>query len=134
MEVMSLSEQSTKIDQQDRLDITELLSKWGLFIDSRRFEDWWAILEPDASIDIAGGPPIITEEGKLDIARNSPRGVHISAPPVISAGPVAATAQVEQSFFFYNIETKKALAGHYEDVVVKRAGRWYLSRRSIRFF
>lgn len=122
------------LEQEDRFDITNLTSRYGLLIDSRRFDEWSELWEPDASIDVPGRGPIETEEARRKLVMGSPPGVHLVAAPVVEEGGGPGTASVEQSFVFHNLATGQLMAGWYEDSLVKRDGRWYFARRAIHYF
>ena len=107
------------IAPEDRLAITEVMSKYALFIDTRRTEEWEALFEDDSIIEIDGRPPIDTAEGRRKLIQGSPRGVHLAAAPIIRDGPATDSAVAEQTFMFHNLVTGASLAGWYEDTLVE---------------
>jgi SnoaL-like domain len=119
---------------EDRQAITELLSRYGLLIDQQRTDEWMDLFLDDAVMEVPGRPPLGSGEDRRGLAEGAPRGLHLVAPPIIRAGSSDDSALVEQSFQFYNLVTRQALVGWYEDQLVKRGEQWYIARRAIRYF
>lgn len=123
------------LDPNDRAAITELLSKYALYIDARRVDEWMDLWEPDAVIEVDDGRPIIrTETDRRNLAVTAPVGVHMSAFPIIGETDVVSSVVTQQSFLFYDLGKMFVKAGWYDDIVVKRNGKWRFSSRMIRFF
>jgi SnoaL-like domain len=119
---------------EDRQAITELLSRYGLLIDQKRIDQWMELFLADAVIEVSGRPPMATGPDRRALAEGAPAGEHLVAPPIIRAGTSDDSALVEQTFHYYNLETRKVLVGWYEDELVKREDTWYISRRAIKYF
>jgi SnoaL-like domain len=119
---------------EDRLAITELLSRYGLLIDQQRIDEWMELFLADAVIEVPGRPHLNTGPDRRALAAGAPPGEHLAAPPIIRPGNSDDSALVEQSFHYYNLETRKVLVGWYEDELVKREDTWYIARRAIKYF
>jgi SnoaL-like protein len=119
---------------EDRQAITELLSRYGLLIDQRRLDEWMELFLADAVIEVPGRTQMSTGPDRRGLAAGAPPGEHLVAPPIIRAGNSDDSALVEQSFQYYNLETRKVLVGWYEDELVKREDTWYIARRAINYF
>ncbi len=118
----------------DQMAIAQTLSKYGILLDTQRVEAWSDLFEPDGVVEIDGRAPISTEIDRRALVTDSPRGAHISTPPVISTGASSSEATSEQTFLFFNIGSGKIRTGWYEDELVKRGTRWTIRRRVIHFF
>jgi 3-phenylpropionate/cinnamic acid dioxygenase small subunit len=121
------------LSNSDRVEIAELLSRYGLLMDRQRTEEWMDLFVNDAALDIEGRPLLSSADDRLDLAHTAPHGTHLSAPPVISEGALPETARTEQAFIFRNRAEGSFLGGWYEDDLVKADGRWRFQRRTIRF-
>lgn len=119
---------------EDRTDITELLSRYGLFLDQLRADEWLQLFLPDAVVEIEGMSSLRTNAERLELLHTAPRGVHLSAPPIISEGVTADTATSQQTFMFLQAKRGSLLAGWYDDALVKSEGTWRFQRRIIRFY
>jgi SnoaL-like domain len=119
---------------EDRQQITELLSSYGLFIDQKRLDEWMELFVEDAVIEMPGRPPLRTGPERRGLAEGAPLGVHLAAPPILRAGRSDDIALGEQSYLFHNAVTGKPVIGWYEDELVKQNQRWYIARRVIQFF
>ena len=42
---------------EDRCEITELLSQYGLLLDRQQIDEWMALFVPDAVFEMQGRPP-----------------------------------------------------------------------------
>ncbi|MDA8045833.1 MAG: nuclear transport factor 2 family protein [Actinomycetota bacterium] len=118
---------------EDRLAITELLSKYGLLIDRHRIDEWSLLFTDDAVFDVPGIGPLCTAEARRRMVETAPKGLHLAAPPIIDEGP-DGSASCQQEYLFRNVETGRFLTGWYEDEVVKRDGQWLFARRAIKYF
>jgi SnoaL-like domain len=119
--------------QEDRREITELLSLYGLLLDRQRVDEWMALFADDAVFEIQGQPPLTTASERAELGRTAPPGTHLAAPPVIREGGQAGIALSEQTFMFRDVQSGRMLAGWYEDVLVNFEGTWRFQYRSIRF-
>jgi hypothetical protein len=118
---------------EDRSEITELLSQYGLLLDRQQVDEWMNLFVHDAVFEMEGGASLRTPEERKNLARTAPPGTHLAAPPVITEGDAVDAAQSEQTFMFRDAESGRMLAGWYEDVFVKVDGAWRFRHRSIRF-
>ena len=123
-----------QLSTEDYGAITQLLSRYGLLLDTQRVEEWMGLFEPGAEVVIDDRPPISTEEGRRALITDSPRGTHLAAPPVVRVGELATQAVSEQTFIFFNIGSGQIRSGWYDDNFVKRDNQWFLVRREINFF
>lgn len=122
-----------ELSVEDRLAITELLSGYALYLDQGDMDRWLDLFLPDAVIEVPGQEPVRSREERVLLARTSPKGTHLVAPPVIRAGDGPGEAVAEQSFLFRGDFDGGILSGWYRDLVVKREATWYLSRRSVHY-
>jgi SnoaL-like domain len=118
---------------EDRIEITELLSRYALLLDQQRLDEWMDLFMADAVIDIDGQPSLTTIEGRRHLGQTAPRGTHLCAPPVLREGDVEGTALAEQTYVFRNIATGGLLSGWYEDALVKSNGTWRFVRLGVHF-
>jgi hypothetical protein len=121
------------LDWEDRTEITELLSRYGLLLDQQRLNEWMDLFTIDAVIDIQGQSPLTTVESRLHLGQSAPPGTHLCAPPVIRSGEIEGSALAEQTYFFRNVATGALLSGWYEDMLDKRDGVWRFTRLSVYF-
>jgi hypothetical protein len=118
---------------EDRIEITELLSRYALLLDQQRLDEWTDLFTSEAVIDIQGQPSLTTIEGRRNLGQTAPRGTHLCAPPVLREGTAEGTALAEQTYVFRNIATGALLSGWYEHVVVKSNGTWRFEWLSVHF-
>jgi hypothetical protein len=118
---------------EDRCEITELLSQYGLLLDRQQIDEWMALFVPDAVLEMQGRPPLTTQADREELGRTAPHGTHLAAAPVISEAASVNTAECEQTFMFRDAATGRMLAGWYEDVLVKVDGDWRFRQRLIHF-
>lgn len=118
---------------EDRSEISELLSQYGLLLDRQRVDEWMNLFVHDSVFEREGGAPLRTPQELEKLARTAPSGTHLAASPVIREGDAVDTAQSEQTFMFRDAESGRMLSGWYEDVLVKVEGAWRFRHRSVRF-
>jgi SnoaL-like domain len=118
---------------EDRSEIIELLSQYGLLLDRHRIDEWMQLFVPDATLKMEGNPPWATAAAREELGRTAPKGTHLAAPPVILEGKLPNSAVAEQTFLFRAAASGRMLAGWYEDVLVNVEGAWRFQLRSIYF-
>jgi SnoaL-like domain len=121
------------LDLLDRQAITELLSHYGLLIDQGRFDEWSGLFTDACEFVVPYLGTFTTVAERRSMVENGMRGVHLVAPPVLSAGDAAGTAHAEQSFIFRASETGRFMTGWYSDTLVKQDGRWLIARRVLQY-
>jgi hypothetical protein len=118
---------------EDRFEITDLLSQYGLLLDRQQVDEWMALFVHDAVFEMEGRFPLTTPADRMEVGSTAPSGTHLAAPPVIRQGGAVDTAVSEQTFMFRDAESGRMLAGWYEDVLVKVEGGWRFQHRTIHF-
>lgn len=119
-------------DRGDYVAVTRLLAAYGSLLDRGRHDDWLALFAEPSEFVIDGRRPRTTTEGRRDLAERAPRGLHLGNPPMVEFH-ADGTATSVQTFLFWDPGEVGALAGWYDDDLVRVEGIWRFRRRAISF-
>jgi hypothetical protein len=100
----------------------------------RRNEEWVALFDDGASLEVAGREPLVEHAGLKQFLHDAPQGVHLASAPVIRPAAAEGSALATQTFLFRNAETEAFRTGWYDDELVRRDGTWKFKVRRVEFF
>jgi uncharacterized protein (TIGR02246 family) len=130
----------TKLSVEDRLDVMELLVRYGRTLDAKDAAAYAALFAPDAVRVTNNGAK--TQHGRAEIQADIQKSIdgwrqtirHFMAPPVIEGGDgntCTVRSYVQEMVDVPEGPCYVSQVAEYQDVCVKLDGQWYFKERKI---
>jgi uncharacterized protein (TIGR02246 family) len=130
----------TKLSVEDRLDIMELLVRYGRTLDARDAAGYAALFAPDAVRVTGNGTKV--QHGRAEIQADIQQSMdgwrttirHFMAPPIIEdddGNTCTARSYVQEMVDVPEGPCYVSQVAEYQDVLVKLDGQWYFKERKI---
>jgi uncharacterized protein (TIGR02246 family) len=131
----------TKLSVEDRLDIMELMIRYGRTLDTKDAAGYAALFAPDAVRVTGNGTK--TQHGRAEIQADIQESMdnwratirHFMAPPLIEGGDDGRHCTV-RSYVQEMVDVPEgpcyvSQVAEYQDICVKLDGQWYFQERTI---
>ena len=112
--------------------VLQLLGAYGLLLDRLEVDAWLDLFAEPGVLDI-NGHQLTTRDQRRRLTERAPRGLHVTNLPVIDGDLAAGQVRATSTFLFWNLGQATALAGWYDDELVRHADRWFFVHRRISF-
>jgi len=114
----------TAVDSaRDVAEINVLLTQYGSTLDREDDEGWVGLFTPDCRYEVYGRA-FEGHDGLRKITGGAPKGLHLSAQPLVQVDGDSATAQ--RSFLFVDRSDQSMRTGWYDDELVRTDEGWRL--------
>jgi uncharacterized protein (TIGR02246 family) len=128
----------TKLSAEDRLDIMELMVRYGRTLDTKDAAGYAALFAPDA-VRVTGNG---TQHGRAEIQADIQKSIdgwrttirHFMAPPIIEGGDgntCSVRSYVQEMVDVPEGPCYVSQVAEYQDVLVKLDGEWFFKERKI---